>query len=122
MTEISTAYTFSAVISGKLVEKTLTVPFTLEEVRKLEAARAVVQSWGENAMDGPSIYRYLFTNLSIPWADTLSNRSYAILNIHAVLHAIEAIVTTSPKPDGFSRISDDLTSIRSNLLGFFELE
>lgn len=122
MTEQTTEYTFRTQFSGKLIEKTLNVPFSLEEIKKLEEARDIVQPWAANVLDGSSIYRDLYTNLRIPWADTLRNRSNALREVQATLYAIEKIVATSPKPDGYTQISDDLTSIQSSLLGFFELE
>lgn len=122
MSEKSAEYTFRTQFSGKLIEKTLTIPFSLEEIGKLEVARNIIQPWAANVLDGPSIYRDLYTSLRIPWADTLRNRSNAIREVQATLYAIEKIVATSPKPDGYTQISDDLTSIQTNLLGFLELE
>lgn len=122
MLETSTEYTFRTQLSGKLIEKTLTIPFSLEEIGKLEVARNIVQPWAQNVLDGPSIYRDLFTTLKIPWADTLRNRRNALRDIQATLQIIDELAGISPKPNGYTEVSNDLISLQSNLLGFLELE
>lgn len=122
MSEKSTEYTFRTQISGALIEKVLTVPFSTEEIANLETVRGVIQPWGEQVLDGPSIYRDLYTRLKIPWADRLRNRRNALQEIQATLLLIEEVSKMSPKPSGYDLVSDDLAGIQSSLFGFLELK
>jgi len=121
MTEKSTNYTFRTSIFGEDIERKITVPFSLEEILLLGESRNIVFPWGKNILDGPSIYRYIFTNISVPWGYSLKDRESALTSIKKTLQTITEITEMSPKPDGYTEVQGDLSSLQSNLLRFFEL-